>query len=261
MPIEKVCERCEQPFSCYPSEANRKYCSLACRGNHRENRKPSAGQTPIHFTCKECGNDFVMRQAYLTAYHKKHEHDPLYCSMKCSDAGRRKDTEARNKFTCVNCGKESTRHRNASGRIYLEQKVCSNQCKNEWVSKLYRERHGLQQITRQKARHGYIKLRIPAQNGEPARKDVLEHRYVMEQHLGRKLYPEETVHHINGDRTFNELSNLELFSSRHGPGQRVIDKLDFAKEMVRLYPDLARKIGLVLLDEPHEFTAGLLSTL
>lgn len=32
----------------------------------------------------------------------------------------------------------------------------------------------------------------------------------MEQHLGRKLYPNEDVHHIDGDVTNNDISNLQV---------------------------------------------------
>lgn len=39
-------------------------------------------------------------------------------------------------------------------------------------------------------------------------KTVLEHRYIMEQHLGRKLAPDEVVHHINEVPTDNRIENL-----------------------------------------------------
>lgn len=64
---------------------------------------------------------------------------------------------------------------------------------------------------------------------------IFEHRWVMQQELGRPLFDDENVHHINGDRADNRLENLELWSSAQPKGQRVEDKVRFAFEILTRY--------------------------
>ena len=45
-----------------------------------------------------------------------------------------------------------------------------------------------------------------------------KHRFVMELALGRPLLPGETVHHVDGNRSNNDLSNLQLRQGNHGSG-------------------------------------------
>lgn len=57
---------------------------------------------------------------------------------------------------------------------------------------------------------------------------VLEHRLVIEKHLGRYLRPEEHVHHINENRLDNRLENLQIMTheehiSHHHKGKKLSD--------------------------------------
>ena len=83
--------------------------------------------------------------------------------------------------------------------------------------------------------NGYAMVRRDGAN-------VFEHRYVMEGVLGRPLWPDERVHHLNGDRTDNRPENLELWSTAQPAGQRVEDKVAFAVTILERYaPDLLAK--------------------
>lgn len=80
----------------------------------------------------------------------------------------------------------------------------------------------------------YILVLRPKGHSRKSSSYMFEHRLVMEQHLGRELLPDETVHHINGIRHDNRLENLELMII-HPLGQRVADLLPWAKGLLKRY--------------------------
>lgn len=77
--------------------------------------------------------------------------------------------------------------------------------------------------------NGYMVVKVPQGTpgcmtyGATMDRWMMEHRWVMQQKIGRALEKHETVHHKNGDKTDNRPENLELWTGRHGRGIRASD--------------------------------------
>lgn len=93
---------------------------------------------------------------------------------------------------------------------------------------------------------GYLIIKVPidwpGRSFKPRKntrcKYQFHHVHVMEKRIGRPLHKHETVHHKNGVKDDNRDKNLELWSSMQPTGQRVRDKVAYAREILAEYGHL-----------------------
>lgn len=86
--------------------------------------------------------------------------------------------------------------------------------------------------------NGYVAWHEPENIHSMSDGNVLEHRYIIGEEIGRRLTREENVHHKDGNRTNNDRDNLELWNTSQPPGQRIEDKLKWAREIIKMYEDI-----------------------
>lgn len=84
---------------------------------------------------------------------------------------------------------------------------------------------------------GYVTMKSKNHPNADKKGWVLEHIFVMSNHLGRKIDTAsgENIHHKNGIRHDNRIENLELWTSSQPKGQRVEDVIEFCEYYLRKY--------------------------
>lgn len=150
--------------------------------------------------CKICKKEFYIIASRINT--------AKYCSLNCYNKkgiihplwGKHHSEKTKQKMRFRKLGKKlSKKHRK---NLELSHKGIMAGSKNpRWK--------GGRQVTND----GYILIYTPNHPYKIAKNYVYEHRFVMEQKLGRYLKFEETVHHINGIKDDNRIENLMVFSN------------------------------------------------
>lgn len=190
--------------------------------------------------CYTCEKQFKLR--------KRQNKEKCFCCRECYQ--KQKNV----KLFCLNCKKEINRLKKYSSSkfctsCYNKDYFKRNPGKLEKQKKYQRDKVRIKRglpldhpylIARpgegHKRHDGYTCIYKPGYHGRKRKSSrLLEHIWIMTQHLGRDLYKGESVHHKNGIRDDNRIDNLELWHKGQPAGQRVEDKIEFYKEFLEQY--------------------------
>lgn len=203
---------------------------------------PAAG-LKIKKKCRNCGDRFIV------TFSKR---DKKFCSRKCYLEDHRRDKVT---LLCKICGKKFEVF------YYLKdrRRHCSKKCALVSRRKIVGKEHPLWKGGRYKDNDGYWVISLNSlrledrklvnKSIDKANGRIYEHRVVMARHLKRPLKKGEIVHHINGDRLDNRISNLELIDrTKHNKIHHIGLKKSRNKseKKLEIYPFMVNSLNRLL---------------
>lgn len=211
--VTRPCTRCAKPITRFLTAENGGdwTCLQDCGASGDSLKAHSKGGDVA--VCVICGRDFA-RTPREVRIGRKH------CTRVCADEGKR---VASAHVRCVYCGKEKELQPSKAKTF----RYCDMTCRSlgNIVRPLDRTYNG------KPARllsDGYVSIWQPS-HPHANKGWVLEHRWLMEQHLGRILATEEEVDHKNRIRSDNRLTNLQVLSvvehrRKTGEDRRIVQR-------------------------------------
>lgn len=158
---------------------------------------------PVTWSCEICGKDKTTRPSRVGKF----------CSKECTAIYNSNRLDTQTYKSCEVCGDQfktkpshlSTR-RTCSKKCSGDLKVIEGKDCGTWNTQNGHDKSHNWKGGRRVHEDGYVLIRL--EDGS----EVYEHRYVMEQKLGRKLDTHEHVHRKDEDKQNNDPFNLELMS-------------------------------------------------
>ena len=190
--IEHACEYCGKIKQYRSPSLVKRFCSHRCSNQWKwENVRKRAEN--ISFICENCGKTFLIQKFAA----KTRKNKIRFCCFDCYLSFIKIKEKS-----CINCKKLFLPKDNRN-------EFCCKKCYQEYV-----KRTGIKKRTGFWYENGY---KVLYNNGN----SIKEHIFVMEQYLGRKLNKGEVVHHIDGNKTNNNINNLLLMKdSEHSSMHR-----------------------------------------